>query len=96
MKINRFHIIFGSLSILLAFGFISCSNQTAKNSVSFGICTDVHKDLMHDADERLSKFINDMNQKQVDFTIQLGDFCRPYTYNDTFMNIWNSFGLPAV
>lgn len=94
MKINRFHIIFGSLSILLAFGFISCSNQTAKNSVSFGICTDVHKDLMHDADERLSKFINDMNQKQVDFTIQLGDFCRPYTYNDTFMNIWNSFEGP--
>ena len=86
--------IFKFQILLFFIGLLSCSNQELPQSVSFGVCADVHKDLMHDADERLFSFVKEMNQKHVDFTIQLGDFCRPYAYNDTFMNIWNSFEGP--
>lgn len=62
-----------------------------KKSLKFAVCTDVHKDIMHDADLRLKAFIEDATKKEVDFIIQLGDFCRPYDYNLEFMSIWNSF-----
>lgn len=82
------------LFFLLLAGFYSCKNAPDVKEVRFGICTDVHKDIMHDADNRLSAFVNEMNREKVDFTIQLGDFCRPYAYNDTFLGIWNSFEGP--
>ena len=59
--------------------------------LKFGICTDVHKDIMHDADQRLQAFIDDATENSFDFIIQLGDFCRPYDYNKSFMDVWNSF-----
>jgi calcineurin-like phosphoesterase family protein len=68
---------------------VACSPDD--NTVRFGICTDVHKDIMHDADERLSAFIEKAKVSDVDFIIQLGDFCRPYEYNKGFLGIWNSF-----
>ncbi|UCD50974.1 MAG: metallophosphoesterase [Phycisphaerales bacterium] len=67
----------------------------SQKPVRFGICADVHKDIMHDADERLRAFIDGMNRRQVDFIIQLGDFCRPYARNDGFMSIWRSFKGPG-
>ena len=94
MNNKRFFNICLVIPSILFFGLLSCSNKQSEQKITFGICTDVHKDIMHDADERLISFVNEMNQRQVDFTIQLGDFCRPYEYNDTFMNIWNSFDGP--
>jgi len=35
-----------------------------------------------------------MNKEGVDFIIQLGDFCQPQSYNEPFMDIWNSFDGP--
>jgi len=64
-------------------------------SVRFGICADVHKDIMHDADERVRAFVERMNGEQVDFTIQLGDFCRPTPRNGAFLAIWRSFKGPS-
>jgi len=62
-----------------------------KKSLRFGLCTDVHKDIMHDADQRLQAFVDEAKEQELDFIIQLGDFCRPYDYNLEFMSIWNSF-----
>ncbi|GAA5220025.1 hypothetical protein GCM10025777_06550 [Membranihabitans marinus] len=62
-----------------------------REELRFGICTDVHKDIMHDADERLQAFIDEAKEKSLDFIIQLGDFCRPYDYNLPFLSIWNQF-----
>ncbi len=94
MRIFRISGLKYLLFFLLITGFYSCSNTTDYKQVQFGICTDVHKDIMHDADARLQTFVNEMNREKVDFTIQLGDFCRPYAYNDTFLGIWNSFEGP--
>ncbi len=62
-----------------------------KKALRFGICADVHKDIMHDADSRLRAFIEEAKGKDLDFIIQLGDFCRPYDHNLNFLSIWNSY-----
>ncbi len=77
------------------FGPIAAALAGSRQSVlRFGVCADVHKDIMHDADERLGTFVERMNRKKADFIIQLGDFCRPYPRNDAFMGIWRSFDGP--
>ncbi len=78
-------------SVLLLPVSINAINKDNKHPLKFGICADVHKDIMHDADSRLKAFIDEANSEKLDFIIQLGDFCRPYDYNRGFMDIWNSF-----
>ncbi len=82
------------LIIILFCLAVSCSQQEIK-IVRFGVCADVHKDIMHDADQRLQVFVSEMNERDVDFIIQLGDFCQPQEYNVSFLSIWNSFEGPA-
>jgi calcineurin-like phosphoesterase family protein len=60
-------------------------------TLHFGVMTDVHKDIMHDADQRTRTFINDMTAFNPDFIIELGDFCQPIAKNKGFLKIWNSF-----
>lgn len=80
--------------VLVIFWFSISINGAEKNSgnkVRFGVCADVHKDIMHDANARLTAFIKDASNQELDFIIELGDFCRPYEYNLDFLKIWNSF-----
>lgn len=67
-------------------------NQT--RTLRFGVISDVHKDIMHDADWRLQTFIDHMKAEKVDFIVQLGDFCIPKKANAGFLNIWNGFPGP--
>jgi predicted phosphodiesterase len=62
--------------------------------VRFGVMTDVHKDVMHDADHRLEVFISRMIQLRPDFVIQMGDFCIPIPENQGFLDIWKRFDRP--
>lgn len=62
--------------------------------VRFGIIADVHKDVMHDADERLTQFIDRMQEVKPDFILQLGDFCTPVPQNRQFLAIWDRFSGP--
>lgn len=59
-----------------------------------GIITDVHKDIIHDADERLKSFIDAMAAEKVDAVMQMGDFCTPKPANKGFVEIFNSFPGP--
>ncbi len=61
-------------STLLSFAPGISSESNGKN-LNFGIVSDVHKDLMPDANERLETFINQAQERNVDFIIQMGDFC---------------------
>ncbi|MDM1045101.1 metallophosphoesterase [Myroides sp. 1354] len=65
--------------------------ERKKETLSFGIITDLHQDLTFDAPMRLQAFVEEMNRKQVDFIIQLGDFCVPKKENQIILDIWNSF-----
>ncbi len=69
--------------------------ESKQGAIRFGICADVHKDLVPDADARLKTFVDRMNHEKVDFIVQLGDFCQPAPRNDGFMAIWRSFQGPG-
>lgn len=62
--------------------------------IRIGICADLHQDIMQDGPRRITAFIKDMEVQKPDFIIQLGDFCRPYDYNQVILNSWNRFGGP--
>jgi len=59
-----------------------------------GLIADVHKDVMHDADERLTVFVEKMLQWKPDFVVQMGDFCIPIVENEPFIRIWNRLTCP--
>ena len=69
----------GATSLLLPSTLLSfkpsISSTDNSEKLTFGIVSDVHKDLMPDAGERLETFITKATERQVDFIIQLGDFC---------------------
>lgn len=64
------------------------------NIIRFGLCTDIHNDNAPDGCERLAAFIDRMNEENVDFIIQLGDFCHPIPDNVNFLTIWDRFEGP--
>ena len=64
------------------------------NTIKFGLCADIHQDIMHDSEQRIKSFIDCVKEEQVDFIIHLGDFCRPYKKNLPFLKIWEEFAGP--
>ncbi len=82
-----FYPILLPVLLLVTAGLQACKNDT----VSFGVCSDVHLTLMHDAEERLKTFVDAMNAEKPDFIIELGDFVTPDTNYSHYLNIWDSF-----
>ncbi len=68
--------------------------EAAAAPVRFGVVADVHRDVMHDANERLTAFVDAMQRQRPDFAIQMGDFCIPIPENDSFMDVWSRLAMP--
>ncbi|MBB1150218.1 metallophosphoesterase [Myroides sp. NP-2] len=83
----------GTLATAIPFDMQAKGTEKPKaaDTLSFGIITDLHQDLTFDAPDRLQAFVDEMNRKQVDFIVQLGDFCVPKKENKIIVDIWNSF-----
>ncbi len=62
--------------------------------LKIGLISDVHKDIMHDADTRLETFVDAMTSGNVDALLQIGDFCTPIESNKQFLAIYNRFDGP--
>jgi predicted phosphodiesterase len=80
-----------SVSLLFCILTFPAFAQEKHLPLKIGIIADVHKDLMHDADLRLTSFISEMKQLYPDFIIQLGDFCQPKEHNRAFLSIWDTY-----
>ncbi len=61
-----------------------------KDSICFGVISDVHEDLQKDACLRMSDFITKANQQDADFIIQLGDMCHSKGA-DKILSVYNTF-----
>ncbi len=61
---------------------------------TFGLCADVHQDVMPDATERMAVFVRAMNERNAAFIAQLGDFCIPKQDNRHFLETFHSFEGP--
>jgi len=70
---------------------LSGQNSIKPEKLKFGLIADVHQDIMHDGVERLQAFIDESKNNQMEFIMQLGDFCRPYDYNQPFLDVWEQF-----
>ena len=66
----------------------------AVKPLKIGLIADIHKDIIHDADQRLTAFISEMQSEKVDAVMQLGDFCIPKVANQSFLSIFNEFSGP--
>lgn len=78
--------------IVLTAPFISC-NLFSTRKIKFGICSDIHHDIIHDAPDRLNKFLRVAEKRNVDFVVDLGDFCFPLQENRDFLDVWASSPL---
>ncbi|GGW45789.1 metallophosphoesterase family protein [Arenibacter certesii] len=74
---------------------LSAFQSNGHKKLRIGLVADVHQDTIHDGYERLKYFMDDMNERQPDFLIQLGDFALPHKYNEPFLDIWNSYKHPT-
>jgi 3',5'-cyclic AMP phosphodiesterase CpdA len=86
--------LFIALLFAVMFGCTNSKVNNAKDkneSVTFGICTDVHHNVIHDAPRRLGIFVDDMIDKKADFVIEMGDFCYPDSTSNNFMEVFNRF-----
>ncbi len=59
--------------------------------VRFGIIADLHREIMHDAPQRLEAFIQAAKEKDADFIVSLGDFCHSLEAHRDVREIWNRF-----
>lgn len=77
-------------TFLNPYSTLAQSKNTRKKNVRFGIITDIHNDIMHDGESRLDVFLKASEEEEVDFIIQLGDFCMVKESNKKFVELWNS------
>jgi hypothetical protein len=88
-------LVVSMAAMVVLLGLIGCAHVEDKRPtpqrITFGVGSDVHKDIMHDADQRLQAFVDAAARARVSFIVDLGDFCQPKKANQGFLGIWNSF-----
>lgn len=77
------------LFLLTCLGLASCHEES--KPVRFAIISDIHQDIAHDAEERLTAFLRAAEENQVDFIIELGDFCMVKEENRPFLALWQKY-----
>lgn len=80
----------GSLLYSSVFPLATGNSDTPK-AVTFGIISDLHHlQFKNREEERLRKFMDEVQKVSPDFIIQCGDFCRP-EQSEGIMKEWNRF-----
>ena len=79
-----------------AFHPFATGSDDERSVLRFGLIADVHQDIMHDACQRISAFVDAMSEWKAEFICQLGDFCRPDDRNREFLERWNAFDGPRI
>lgn len=72
-----------------------CTDSFSGEDLSFGIVADVHQDLIPDGMKRLERFMLEAEKRNLDFILQLGDFCMASEKNKAFLNLWNAYENPT-
>jgi hypothetical protein len=67
-----------------------------EQSLRLGLITDLHKDIIHDADLRLQTFLSALKSVQPHAKIQLGDFAIPKKENQPFIDSFNQGPIPSL
>ena len=87
---DRINILCETIMFLsVIFCIMACDNT--QRDIKFAIISDLHGPDVPDGKERLSSFIHTAKKENVDFIIELGDFCRLDSISAPFLKLWNSF-----
>lgn len=86
---NMVNVIKFVLFALLVQGVHSCCQK--ESVVKFAIASDFHAQDMPDGKERVQAFLDAAKEENVDFIIELGDFCRLDSASQPILNLWNSY-----
>lgn len=62
--------------------------------VKFAVFTDLHYEHIHDGYKRLQNFITNVKTLDIDFVIQLGDFCTPKNENRFLLQMFDTIEKP--
>lgn len=82
--------MFGRIIILFMVVCMAACTSPEK-PVRFAIVSDLHAEDVPDGKERLDSFIIAASCADVDFIIELGDFCRLDSVSQPYLNIWDRF-----
>lgn len=86
---------FSALSLTIPDSILSFfGNNSAK--VTLGVISDLHVDIIHDAEYRLTIFLDEMKKKKPNAIIQLGDFAIPKPENKRFIDRFNQSSPNAL
>lgn len=75
-----------------------------KKTVKFGAIADLHVQLTATGERNVKEFLKVCREENVDFVVQLGDFCMPegdrklcadYSVNDRVLEMYNGFEKPS-
>ncbi|WP_080055092.1 metallophosphoesterase family protein [Spirosoma aerolatum] len=88
---TRFFLLF---FLVLFVSGSALSQRNPSNTVRIGICADVHLPTMHDAEYRITTFIDSMKIAKPDFLVDMGDFGTPAPKYAPYFAIWNSYPGP--
>lgn len=67
----------------------ACAEQ--EKPLKFAIASDFHAQDVPDGEERIASFIRAAKEENVDFIIELGDFCRLDSAGQVYLKLWDSF-----
>ena len=88
---RRFLKVTTASSLALTLPSILTSQFSSSEKVGkIGLIADLHQDIMHDGKERLSAFLQAMEQFKPDALIQLGDFAYPGDKNKEVIEMFNN------
>lgn len=95
---NRRHFLTAATGTLLAAPALRRLRAAAPGSgrIRLGLVADVHQDVMPDGVERITAFVDAMQQSQAHGIVNLGDFCVPHARNDRFLAAYNRFSGPKL
>jgi 3',5'-cyclic AMP phosphodiesterase CpdA len=76
----------------LLLGAAGATAVAAKDKpVRFGVIADIHCGAMPKAEDRLERFLQDASSRELDFIVQLGDFCHPEAESKSFVRLWEQY-----
>lgn len=88
---NKVSLIFKCIFVVLVICSCSCTEKNKEKTLKFAIASDFHAPDVPDGKERVASFIEAAQKENVDFIIELGDFCRLDSSSQIYRNLWNSF-----
>lgn len=89
---RRFLAAAGSGTLLAAPALrLLAADAPASGRIRLGLIADVHQDVMPDGVERITAFVDAMQEARAHGIVNLGDFCVPHARNDRFLAAFDRF-----